>query len=331
MKVPISTLIVVLLVSGFIIATVVSIFSLHKKNWLNFNIVAFGDSLTDNGNLWRMTNGTIPPGGYYFQGRWTNGFVWVEFLESSLGAKLTNRAFGGALTDNNFKNSKFQSSFANYSVPSVKEQVEGILPNITKFPPQTTFTFWAGSNDYMRIFENNLTITPTDIIESIQSSISLLSSSGARRFLLLNLPPIHRIPRYKSCRNLTLLQDLVQEHNTLLNETILSLSKSKRIYAEVFDVWGLTERVLADSQKFGFKNSVDSCSNLNNSVDSCSNLNFSKQEFYHMGANIVKTCENPDEYLWWDDAHPTTKAHELFAKEISTFLNNGQRKRLDNI
>ncbi|CAG8527158.1 7430_t:CDS:2 [Acaulospora morrowiae] len=304
--------------SGFIIATIISILNLHKKNWLNFNIVAFGDSLTDNGNLWKMSNGTIPSEKIYFQGRWTNGFVWVELVESRLGAKLTDCAFGGALTDKSLNGSKSEKLLSIYSVPSVKEQVEGILPNITKFPPQTTFTFWSGSNDYMKIFENNLTITPTDIIASIQNSVSLLSSSGARRFLFLNLPPIHRIPHYKSYNNLTRLQDLVENHNILLNNTISSITKSKRIQAEVFDVWGFAERVLSDPQKFGFKNTVDSCLNLNKQ-ESVGGTGLNKVT----GTNVVssiKTCENPDEYLWWDDVHPTTKAHELLAKEIVMFL-----------
>ncbi|CAG8529344.1 12198_t:CDS:2 [Acaulospora morrowiae] len=303
--------------SGFIIATIISIVNLHKKNWLNFNIVAFGDSLTDNGNLWKMSNGTIPPGDSYFQGRWTNGHVWVEFVESRLVAKLTDCAFGGALTEKNLNGSKSEKFLSIYSVPSVKEQVEGILPNITKFPPQTTFTFWSGSYDYMKIFENNLTITPTDIIASIQNSVSLLSSSGARRFLFLNIPPIHRIPHYKSYNNLTRLRDLVEKHNILLNETISNITRSKRIQAQVFDVWGFAERVLSDPRKFGFKNTVDSCLNKQEFVNG---TGLNKVTGQNVVSSSIKTCENPDEYLWWDDMHPTTKAHELLAKEIIMFL-----------
>lgn len=66
-------------------------------------IVAFGDSLTDNGNR-KATTGN--PGAPYFNGRFSNGPTWVEivsggpmnspFQGTGIGGN-TNLAFGGAL------------------------------------------------------------------------------------------------------------------------------------------------------------------------------------------------------------------------------------------
>jgi phospholipase/lecithinase/hemolysin len=28
-------------------------------------------------------------------------------------------------------------------------------------------------------------------------------------------------------------------------------------------------------------------------------------------------CSNPDQYLFWDDFHPTTRAHEILAQEFA--------------
>src|ERR1700754_1440974 len=69
-------------------------------------IVVFGDSLSDNGNLYALTGQpTSPP---YFQGRFSNGPVFTELLGFTVGrytagAPVTgsvNYAFGGARTDN---------------------------------------------------------------------------------------------------------------------------------------------------------------------------------------------------------------------------------------
>src|SRR4051794_25936876 len=72
-------------------------------------IVAFGDSLTDTGNLYAVTqtspSGPFPPSPYY-EGRFSNGPVWVEWLALQLGVPAprpfvtggTNYAFGGAET-----------------------------------------------------------------------------------------------------------------------------------------------------------------------------------------------------------------------------------------
>src|SRR5437588_8056906 len=59
-------------------------------------LVVFGDSLSDNGNLFALTG--FPPAPYYM-GRFSNGPVWVEDLAQYLDVPLDDYAFGGANTD----------------------------------------------------------------------------------------------------------------------------------------------------------------------------------------------------------------------------------------
>ena len=58
-------------------------------------VIAYGDSLSDNGNLFKATGQPGPP---YFQGRASNGPVAVELLAADLGIPLLDYAFGGATT-----------------------------------------------------------------------------------------------------------------------------------------------------------------------------------------------------------------------------------------
>ncbi len=63
-------------------------------------LYVFGDSLSDVGNVFRATGRQYPASPPYFQGRFANGPVWVEYLADDL--KLprnpsTNFAFGGAI------------------------------------------------------------------------------------------------------------------------------------------------------------------------------------------------------------------------------------------
>ena len=68
-------------------------------------IITFGDSLSDNGNLYAATGGAQPLSPPYFQGRFSNGPVWVEllgFTQARVGGSVTgsiNYAYGGARTD----------------------------------------------------------------------------------------------------------------------------------------------------------------------------------------------------------------------------------------
>ena len=61
----------------------------------------FGDSLSDLGTVFRATGGMYPPQPTYFQGRYSNGRVWVEYLADRLQIKasqVNNFACGGATT-----------------------------------------------------------------------------------------------------------------------------------------------------------------------------------------------------------------------------------------
>ena len=61
-------------------------------------IFVFGDSLADTGNAFEATGGGLPPSPTYFNGRVTNGLVWVEPMASDLGVSITNYAVAGAQT-----------------------------------------------------------------------------------------------------------------------------------------------------------------------------------------------------------------------------------------
>jgi outer membrane lipase/esterase len=63
-------------------------------------IFVFGDSLSDTGNLHRLSGGAIPPATYP-AGRFSNGPLWIEYLAEHLEVSLLpgdNRAVGGATT-----------------------------------------------------------------------------------------------------------------------------------------------------------------------------------------------------------------------------------------
>ena len=70
-------------------------------------LVVFGDSLSDNGNLYAATGGGNPTSPPYYQGRFSSGPVFTELLgfdagRYAMGASVDgdiNLAFGGARTD----------------------------------------------------------------------------------------------------------------------------------------------------------------------------------------------------------------------------------------
>jgi phospholipase/lecithinase/hemolysin len=57
-------------------------------------VYAFGDSLSDVGNVYLGTGGTVPATPYV-NGQFTNGNVWIQDLASDIGLPPVGAEFGG--------------------------------------------------------------------------------------------------------------------------------------------------------------------------------------------------------------------------------------------
>ena len=104
------------------------------------DLVIFGDSLSDVGNVWIYLGHTepLPP---YWEGRYSNGPLWVEDLAAPLNVPVptpylaggTDCAVGGATTDANFPN-------VLYVVNLYLGQVPG-----GQVDPHALYVVWAGA------------------------------------------------------------------------------------------------------------------------------------------------------------------------------------------
>jgi phospholipase/lecithinase/hemolysin len=99
-------------------------------------IVVFGDSFSDTGKIYNASNSTIPdPTTGYYNGRYSNGRNYVDFLAEMLSSsdtnnntnniKVLNYAWGGATTNNHFMEG--YSTFLQAPVPSVDDQIHDYI------------------------------------------------------------------------------------------------------------------------------------------------------------------------------------------------------------
>jgi len=145
-------------------------------------IVAFGDSLTDNGvNLFTGDLNGID--------HFSNGDVWVEYLSQSRGIPLDDWAYGGAYTGigTNFDPDHY----------GLLWQIGGYLTAYPTLQSSSLYTIWAGGNDFLGLTAG---ADPTNTIavatSNIVSAVNLLAGAGAQNFLVLNLPDLGKTPRY---------------------------------------------------------------------------------------------------------------------------------------
>jgi phospholipase/lecithinase/hemolysin len=151
--------------------------------------VVFGDSLCDNGNLYRTTIGEFPfegpaplfPIAFYPGGRFSNGPIWIEGFATHLNQTVpqpvvgpfpgTNFAFGGAETG---------TGLSQRFSPNIGEQV-GIFANtVGGFAGDELIVCWGGGNDLNPVPPNPFP-TPEEIVANTVTNITELHLLEARR------------------------------------------------------------------------------------------------------------------------------------------------------
>lgn len=272
------------------------------------SLYVFGDSLSDDGNAFLLTGGFPPPP--YAQ-RASNGPVAVERLAFDLGLTLTPAALGG--TNYAFVGATtgpvqipgsappvFVDNIATITYGQAALAGTSLLNQVAAFtstgpvadPDGSLFFVWAGANDF---FINPSLQTGANAITSIAGSINALYTDGAREFLIPNLPDLSLTP---SAQGLTPaeqlgLRQLSISFNIGLASALGGLSALPGIKITPFDAFSLVSSIVADPAANGFTNASAPC--LTGIV------------FTGNGS----VCSNPDSFVFWDGAHPTSAAHRV--------------------
>jgi thermolabile hemolysin len=249
-------------------------------------IYVFGDSLSDVGNVFRSTGGVYPPPPY-FQGRYSNGQIWVEYLTEKLALspkQNSNFAYGGAMT----------GQISNNGIPGLLAQVEKFTQSQKHINQNALYVIWSGANDY--IYGAADSATP---VKNIALSLELLASSGTRKILVANLPDLGNLPATRNNQSSQFLSALTNNHNIGLDKVLLGLrQKFDAIKIWEVDVNSLYRDAISNPGKYGFINVTSAC--LSNQV----------------------TCDNPDKFLFWDGIHPTTATHKILGEAAFKTVSN---------
>ncbi len=142
----------------------------------------FGDSLSDTGNFYVATDGDLPPSPLYFDGRFSNGPVWVEYFARALREPVPLPSILGGT--NHAVNGARAAGESPYPVPDLTEQVSSyLLASGGRANPDDIFVVWVGAND---IFFGASAGEPDFIanaIERIRWSIEALYAAGREKLL----------------------------------------------------------------------------------------------------------------------------------------------------
>jgi phospholipase/lecithinase/hemolysin len=157
------------------------------------NLIVFGDSLVDAGNVAIATGGTTPNPAQYYAGRFSNGPVASDYLNMDIEGTLSvpslaggdNYAFGGARARND-----------GAGVPDVGAQVSSYL-TVTGgvADPNSLYLINAGGNDVFDILSGGS--APTIIsqaVTAIVTQVSVLQAAGAQYILVAGVGNVGGTP-----------------------------------------------------------------------------------------------------------------------------------------
>lgn len=275
----------------------------------------FGDSLSDTGNLYSQTSSLIPflsvglPASPPYAQKFSNDDLWVEYLADELvpgpaALSTTNYAVGGATTGDFNVINDFDDILPFPVIPDfngLQEQVFASYLSLNPvIDPDALYTLWAGANDYL----GGGVSDPTVPISNLEAAIDGFVAAGVKNLLVLNLPDLGRLPvALADPSRSAALTALSTQHNALLSQVVADVSQ-----VTLFDVNGLFDQVLAGG--FGFSNVTDPC--LQGFVAPIPGL-------------TGLPCDNPSEFLFWDNIHPTTRAHGQIAEAVFAELHRPDR------
>jgi outer membrane lipase/esterase len=255
-------------------------------------IFVFGDSLSDDGNLFRLSGGFPPPP--YFEGRFSDGPVWVEHLARALGMVIAvgdDYAVGGATTgsfnSNNGLNGRdypgLEGQLANFGATRSVAEAEGAL-----------FTVWAGANDFFLAVQTGQ--APAELIANgvgnTVQAIQRLRQAGARHIVVVNMPDLGLTPKAFRANAGAGLTQLSTAYNQVLDAALDSLASAGVPTIRV-DAFATLRQMVSQPAQFGFTNVTDP---------------------------LIEGGGNPAEFLFWDDVHPTTAGHAVFAEAAADSL-----------
>jgi phospholipase/lecithinase/hemolysin len=257
----------------------------------------------------------------YTTGRFTNGpgaipaatkytGVWHEQLARTLalpvatpsmltdsGGNGNNFAYGGATTANG------THTVSGYTIVDMGQQVRDFLAQSGGVAdPDNLYILWGGGNDLIDA-TRGFFAKPQGVLDAEKQAIAnlvvefkLLADAGATTFLWPNLPPLDKTP-YAQGINAGLRTALATASASFASDEHDAIAGLKAFYPNLtiveMDDYGIINNIIAAPMEYGYVNATGPAQNQN---------------------------VNPDQYLFWDQLHPTTRAHHDLAGVAAFYL-----------
>lgn len=259
-------------------------------------LVVFGDSLSDSrGRMFKKTHHIFPSYNQYYDGRFTNGFVWGEYLASPafLKKEMVNFAEGGS-TSASYSCFNLRSNF----LSNLDSQIKDYQPS-----DRDLTILFAGANDYITLHKHNV----LKVVENQIDEVEKLLAGGVKHVLVMGMPDISLTPESEHTDDKREYKDITIAHNILLQKNIEALTE-KYPGAKIFffDTSSALKEIITIAREIGYDTTHS----------------YTTHGYIHIPTETDPALNISPEYLYNDGVHPTQEVHQTFATILNNFIMN---------
>jgi phospholipase/lecithinase/hemolysin len=264
------------------------------------SFVVFGDSLSDNGNLFALTEFPPLP---YFEGRFSNGPVYAEIVPALFGVPeedVLNFAFGGAEAVTQTTDSAQQAAI------NLTAQLERYQASGAGAGAHDAAIINIGSNDFLRFSG-----TPAqalglafDVVSNVARAAHTLVQGGIETLIFMNLPNATVTPLGQSLSpaEQAATKQLLETYNAGLKLVAGGFALGG-VDVKYVDVFRFSNEVATDKETFGISDATTPWLITNAA-----------------GIPIGFNKPTADGLAFIDGVHPTAETHETQAAFVEATL-----------
>ncbi|OAQ31406.1 carbohydrate esterase family 16 protein [Linnemannia elongata AG-77] len=282
------------------------------------NLLVFGDSYSDIGNVYKLSNKAWPLK-TYDHGRFSNGPVWSEHVASHKHLKLKTYAFGGATTDSAFVQG-YSGAASDLAVPGFIQQIDQYYspkPIPKKDLASSLFVVDFQGNDYFF----NPAASPTAVVANIEKGIEKLVQLGAQNILLVENFDYGTIPYFGG--NATISGPFSQAAKAQL---VAYKDLEKRLakkYGRPSDAKhpfrGACHKDNKTKVTFGYYK-LNEFFNHIREPKVLKRLGITDVAHGCVSNDYKTVCKDAGKHLFWDAFHPTAKIHKALGDAITELI-----------
>jgi outer membrane lipase/esterase len=259
-------------------------------------MLVFGDDLTDGGaganGIFALTLGQSPTSPPYFDGRWTNGLIYSDWLYGFLGIPYDpvkdNLAVAGATTGT--------LNIITGDGKGMLNQIQAYLASNPTISPTTLVLLFAGPNNFLLPGLDPATVIP-QALNDITQAVTLLAGAGAKHIVLVSIPSYGRAPFAQPLGLRDAFDFLTVTFNDGLTALLDGLKQQlPQVSFFLVNAFEVQFGAILMPELFGFTDVDNPC-------------------FFD-----GQICSTPDQFLYWDEMHFSRIFHQFLGGQFANTI-----------